>query len=298
MVQKHSTNPSWDDLSAILAVARAKSIRKAADELGVAHTTLARRIEAAEASLGIVAFIRSVQGYALTEAGQAVVAHVERMAEEAEALHRSVAGGDVSPRGIVRVSLPPAVLTYCLMESLPQFHAQFPLIDLDFDTQYGYSDLDRHEADIAIRYQQSPKDHLVGTCVGTSHEYAYATAIVAQQFKKGKNPSLIGWSRSTAFRKRAAVFGLGENRIQHVCVDVHGQVALAEKNLGIAILPSLVGDNSKTLRRLIPKIYHPTNPIWVLSHPDLRRSFRVRTVSAFLIETLKSQLEKRDTASK
>ena len=298
MVQKSSTVPSWDDLAAILAVARARSIRRAADELGVAHTTLVRRIEAAEASLGIVAFIRSVQGYALTEAGQAVVSHVERMAEEAEALNRNVAGGDVSPRGIVRVSLPPAVLTYCLMESLPQFHALFPLIDLDFDTQYGYSNLDRHEADIAIRYQSSPKDHLVGTCVGTSHEYAYATETIENQFNKGESPGLIGWSRSAAFRKRAAVFGLGENRIQHVCVDVHGQVALAEKDLGIAILPSLVGDKSKTLRRLFQNIYHPTNPIWVLTHPDLRRSFRVRTVSAFLIETLKGLLEERGKIAK
>ena len=298
MVQKRSIDQSWDDLAAILAVARARSIRKAADALGVAHTTLARRIEAAEASLGIVAFIRSVQGYALTEVGQVVVAHVERMAEEAESLHRSVAGGDVSPRGIVRVSLPPAVLTYCLMESLPKFHRQFPLIDLDFDTQYGYSDLDRHEADIAIRYQQSPKDHLVGTCVGTSHEYAYASEALAKRFRAGEAVGLIGWSRRAAFLKRAAVFGLGENRIQHVCVDVHGQAALAAKGLGIAILPSMVGDRSKTLRRLFPKIYHPTNPIWVLSHPDLRRSIRVRTVSAFLIETLKGLLEARDKSSK
>ncbi|MDP8995955.1 MAG: LysR family transcriptional regulator [Pseudomonadota bacterium] len=298
MVQKRSTDQSWDDLAAILAVARARSIRKAADALGVAHTTLARRVESAEASLGIVAFIRSVQGYALTEAGQAVVAHVERMADEAESLHRSVAGGDVSPRGIVRVTLPAPVLTYCLMEKLPKFHRQFPLIDLDFDTQYGFSDLDRHEADIAIRYQRSPQEHLVGTCVGASHEYAYASEALLNKFRAGEAVGLIGWSRSAAFLKRASVFGLGEHRIQHVCEDVHGQVALAENGLGIAILHNMVGDGSKILRRLFPKTYRPTNPIWVLSHPDLRRSFRVRTVSAFLIETLKGLLEERNTIAK
>ena len=121
MVQISSTKVSWDDLAAILAVARAKSIRRAADELSVAHTTLARRIEAAEASLGIVAFVRGVQGYALTEAGQSILGNVERMAEEAEAMKRVLAGGDQSPHGTVRVTQPLPVLSYCLMEALPEF---------------------------------------------------------------------------------------------------------------------------------------------------------------------------------
>ena len=172
MVQISSAKVSWDDLAAILAVARARSIRRAADELGVAHTTLARRIEAAEAALGIVAFVRSVQGYALTEAGQSILSHVERMAEEAEALGRVLAGGDQAPQGTVRITLPPAVLTYCLMNALPKFHAEFPAINLDFDTQYGFSNLNRNDADIAIRYQTAPQDHLVGICVGTTHVFA------------------------------------------------------------------------------------------------------------------------------
>ena len=296
MVQIGSTNVSWDDLAAILAVARARSIRRAADELGVAHTTLARRIEAAEAALGIVAFVRSVQGYALTEAGQSILSHVERMAEEAEALGRVLAGGDQAPQGTVRITLPPAVLTYCLMNALPKFHAEFPAINLDFDTQYGFSNLNRNDADIAIRYQTAPQDHLVGICVGTTHESAYATAehmaLIASREAK-----LIAWSRGDVFKRRAETFGLGHLDIAFTCVDVHGQVGLAESGLGVAILPTIIGDNSKKLRRVIPAQTLAVRPVWVLTHPDLRKSIRVRTVSTFLVNELKFLLSERKNIS-
>src|SRR5260221_963416 len=112
MVQNHSTSVSWDNLAAVLAVAQSRSIRRAAETLGVAHTTLARRVEAAERALGVIAFVRSSRGYTPTDAGRAIVAHAERMAEESDALSRVVAGGDQAPRGNVRVTMPPAILTH------------------------------------------------------------------------------------------------------------------------------------------------------------------------------------------
>jgi DNA-binding transcriptional LysR family regulator len=292
MVQISSKKASWDDLAAILAVARARSIRRAADELGLAHTTLARRIEAAEAALGIVAFVRGVRGYTLTEAGQSILAHVERMAEEAEAMKRVLAGGDQSPQGTVRITLPPAVLTYCLMPALPKFRVDFPAINLDFDTQYSYSNLDRQEADIAIRYQNAPQDHLVGTCVGTTHECAYATPEVITRLATG-DAKLVAWSRAEVFKRRAARFGLGHLEVAFICVDVHGQVGMAEAGLGIAILPTIVGDKSQKLQRVVQGQTLAVRPVWVLTHPDLRKSLRVRTVSAFLIGEMKKSFAER-----
>lgn len=289
MAQISSTRVSWDDLVAVRAVAKAGSVRRAAADIGLAHTTLARRIEAAETALGIVAFVRSTEGYALTEAGQAILTHIDRMAEEAEALGRVVGSGDLSPQGVVRVSLPPAVLTHYLLGALPGFRADYPGISLDFNTQYGYSNLDRHETDIAIRYQDSPVDHLVGTCVGVSQESAYATpeqiALVA-----GGQARLIAWSRGEIFRRRAAYFGLGEVEIGFTCVDVGGQVGLAEAGLGIAFLSTQVGDGLPGLRRVVPDKVIALRKIWVLTHPDLRRSPRIRAVTGFLVEALRTAL--------
>jgi len=292
MVQRSSTALSWDDLAAIRAVGRARTVRAAAEALGVAHTTLARRIEAAETALGAVAFVRGPRGYTPTEAGRAIIAHAERMAEEVESLGRTIAGGDRSPRGLVRVTMPPAILVYCIAHGLPAFHATYPAIDLDIDTGYGFRDLDRQDADVAVRLQTAPQDDLIGIRVGDGHEACYASADVAAcvSGKAGASFPLVAWSRGNEFRRRAATLGFDNPTLGPICLDVLGQLAMAEAGVGAAILPCIVGDASAKLVRLPPGRTVPVHAIWVLNHADLRQSARVRAVSAFLVEVLRASL--------
>jgi DNA-binding transcriptional LysR family regulator len=290
MVQK-SSNLSWDDLSALLAVAEARSVRAAAELLGLAHTTLARRIDAAEAALGVVVFVRSARGYVLTEAGQAAVAHVARMADEADALRRELAGGDKRPRGRVRVTLPPVVLSLVIAPALPAFRQAFPDIVLEIETGHGFADLDRLQADVAVRLQIEPQADLVGVRLGQASEACYASPVVAKSMSAdGRKVPLIAWGQGEAFVQRARLFGFFEPMIACVCPDVAGQAALAEAGVGIAILPCLAGDASPGLMRLVDTPRQPAQTIWVLTHADLRGSERVRVTAEFLTLTLKAAL--------
>lgn len=293
MVQER-TSLSWDNLQAILIVAKAQSIRGAAALHGVSHTTLARRIEAAEHALGTLVFIKTTQGYVLTESGHAVVTHIERMADEAGSLWRHRNGGDTAPRGIVRVAILPAVLSYCIAPVLPEFGAQYPLIDLDFDTRSGPSDLDRHECDIAISYQQAPDNHLVGVNLGYLSEGAYARSDLVQRLADGDKPPLITWSRSSSAIRRIAQFGLGDHRVAFVCPDVSSQIAMAEQGLGIVIVPDIFGTASSKLQRLGTPGTIGGRSVWVLTHPDLHRSIRIKAVTGFLTTQLRAILVARN----
>src|SRR5206468_3762474 len=71
----------WDDLRFFLAAARAGTLSAAATALGVEPSTVGRRLEALEASLGTRLFRRSQRGYVLTEAGQRIRAGVEQLEE-------------------------------------------------------------------------------------------------------------------------------------------------------------------------------------------------------------------------
>jgi DNA-binding transcriptional LysR family regulator len=246
---RNRSNSSWDDLAALLAVAEARSMRAAAEAQGVAHTTLARRVEAAEAALGVIVFVRSARGYALTEAGQAAIARVARMAEEADALRREVAGGDRRPRGRVRIAMPPVVLTHCIAQALPVFRKAFPDIELEIETGHGFADLDRQQADIAVRLQHEPQPDLVGVRIGQAFEACYATPEVAKTRSDHRQASqLIAWARGEAFLARAREFGFLEPIVACVCADVAGQQAMAEEGHGVAILPCVVGDASSRRR--------------------------------------------------
>ncbi|MEO6015025.1 MAG: LysR family transcriptional regulator [Devosia sp.] len=292
-MQKPTDALAWDNLEAILLVARARSMRQAAALCGLSHTTLARRIEAAESALGTIVFIKGTQGYALTEAGRAMLAHIERMAEEAEILRRS-RGGDATPAGVVRIAIMPAVLNYCVAQGLPAFAAQHPLIDLYFDTRSGLADLDQHECDIAISYQEAPDDHLVGNCLGNLSEGAYASRAVAERFAAGEKPPLVIWSRTDSALRRIKQLGLDDHRVAFVCADVSSQIAMAEQALGIVVIPNIFGGGSDKLQRLNDLTTAGGRSVWVLTHPDLHRSIRIKAVTAFLTSQLRAVLAERN----
>ena len=70
---------NWDDLRFFLAVARAGTLTAAAAQTGTEHTTVARRILALEEALNSRLFHKSHVGYALTEAGEGLLAAAEAM---------------------------------------------------------------------------------------------------------------------------------------------------------------------------------------------------------------------------
>ena len=60
---------NWDDLRFFLALSRAGTVSGAGRELGVKHTTVARRIKAFGESLGSRLFDHLQDGYVMTLAG-------------------------------------------------------------------------------------------------------------------------------------------------------------------------------------------------------------------------------------
>ena len=101
------TIDSWDDLRIALAVARSGTVSGAAEALGVHHATVIRRIDGLEAQLGVKLFQRHPRGYALTEAGQAMLKVASDADERFAQLTAQIAGGGDRIEGeLVVTSLP------------------------------------------------------------------------------------------------------------------------------------------------------------------------------------------------
>lgn len=290
MVQKQTTRLCWDDLEAIMLVGRFGSVRKAAESIGVAHTTLAKRVENAERILGVVAFVRSAKGHVTTKAGRSIVAHAERMAREANALVRHVSGTDDSVSGRVCISLLPLVLANIIRPHLGKLSGRYPKLVLEFDTNYRLSDLDKQRADVVIRFQDKPVDHLYGRRVGTMHDAVYASLELARWIGESADEvPLIGWSHSTRVTQRAAEHGFTNTRIRYIAEDIQTQRDLAISGEGIAVLPCFVGDPEQSLLRVSQGKTRPINDVWVLTHPDHKESARVQAVARFCADTIKRE---------
>jgi DNA-binding transcriptional LysR family regulator len=142
---------SWDDARLFLAIAETGSLSEAARRLRVGQPTVSRRLAALEYALGTALFRRSVDGAALTAAGERLVLPAKKMAEWAGELHRAAESADNSPRGMVRVTASPFV-SFDFLAPFAAFVAQkHPGLRLEVLSTIQYLDLARGEADLALR---------------------------------------------------------------------------------------------------------------------------------------------------
>ncbi len=138
LMQHHeeALNASWDDLKLFLACAKFKSFRNAAEELGLTSTTLMRRIDRLEESIGCKLFLRDQSGLTLSDEGTAMiadVAHMERHAfnvfrRASRSSQRYVGHGARRGDGRPRQFLDPAAADR-FPEDLPQDHRRPALCD-------------------------------------------------------------------------------------------------------------------------------------------------------------------------
>ncbi|WP_375758193.1 LysR family transcriptional regulator [Corallococcus exercitus] len=142
---------SWDDARLFLAIAETGSFSAAARRLRIGQPTVSRRLAALEYAVGSALFRRSVDGAALTSAGERLLVPAKKMAEWAGELHRAAESADSSPRGIVRVTATP-YLSFDFVAPFAAFVAQkHPGLRLEVQSQVQYLDLGRGEADLALR---------------------------------------------------------------------------------------------------------------------------------------------------
>ncbi len=140
----------WDDLKIFLALARSESLSGAGRALRLDPATIGRRIARLEATTGAALFLRSAQGYALTEAGARLTAHAERVEREiAHGLSQLTGPGD-GLSGQIRIGAPDGCANYLLPQVCADIVRDHPSLDLQIVALPRVFNLSKREADLAI----------------------------------------------------------------------------------------------------------------------------------------------------
>ena len=139
----------WDDVRVFLAIARQGTLGAAARQAGQTQPTMGRRLRALEQALGHTLFQRGAEGFVLTDEGQAVLAHAERMEEEALALGRELAGAEALLEGMLRLSCSDWFGVTVLAPVLAEFAAAQPRVVVELLTDARLYSLPRREAPLA-----------------------------------------------------------------------------------------------------------------------------------------------------
>ncbi|MEM7442980.1 MAG: LysR family transcriptional regulator [Pseudomonadota bacterium] len=280
---------NWDDLKVFLALARGGSVRIAAQALGVSPSTVARRIDSFEQALGVRLFDRLPDGYVLSAIGEEMIERAERAESEVLGLEREVLGQDAKLAGRIRVTMPAPVASELLMPELVRFGRIYPDIELDLAISSDIFDLSRREADVAIRFVEKPAEHLVGRRLPPFRDAVFASAdYIAGHDFGGEHPSgrWIGWQDETHSPKWVRESDHPKCRTRWLVPEVMTQIAAARAGLGMAHLPCFLGDQDDQLRRVPPGNTRPARPGWVLTHPALRTTERVRVFVRFIVTAI------------
>jgi molybdate transport repressor ModE-like protein len=144
--------PDWDDYRVFLAIARHGTLSEAARQLGVSQPTMGRRLQALEAALAHPLFQRTADGYVLTGEGQAVLAHIEQMEEQATAVERKLAG-ESELEGLVRVSTVEWFGAHVLAPVFAGVRTAHPGLVIELITETRLVSLARRDADLVFRFR-------------------------------------------------------------------------------------------------------------------------------------------------
>ena len=283
----------WNDLHLVLAVCREGTLSGAARTLAVNHSTVFRRISAIEKKLGVRLFERLPTGYVMTEAGEAMLKVGERVENEMLGLSRELIGRDLHLSGILRVAVPDALLLKILMPHLNIFTQRYPEIQLELVISNNYLNLTRREADIAVRVTQSPPETVIGRRICTMATTIYgSTEYLARQISS--TIENYAWLLPDENLAHLPITKWLENKYPKAktvlrCNTLLGLYEAAVQGLGVVSLPCFLADPDSRLSRVITPPTELTSELWLLTHPDLRRTARVRALIDFMAEVLEQE---------
>jgi len=281
----------WSDVRPFLAVARSGSTLTASRELNVSQPTVARRIAALEAALGLSLFERRQSGYRLTEEGASLMAKAEDVERAAQAFADGAKARARSLAGTVRLTCNEITAGHHLAPMLAEFRRSYPDIRVDVIVSESLLDLGRGEADVAIRATDRPEGPgLVARkmlempwSLCCSRDYIDANGkpadfgdlgghkIIGGEGTLGAIPVLL-WLEEVA--GAAAVVARANS--------FPALVANLKAGVGLGVLPwGILADDPSIVDCLrLPQRFD--GQVWLVTHERVRRLPRVRAVIDFI----------------
>lgn len=284
----------WNRARAFLVTAEEGSLSAAARALGMTQPTLGRQVNALEEELGVILFERAGRGLILTPSGLELLDHVRAMADAANRMSLTASGQSQSLEGSICISASEVYAAHFLPPFIAKLRRAEPGIDIEILASNAASDLQRREADIAIRSFRPTQPDLIAKKVREDRGRLYAASDYLDRIGNpmaGDDLSgvdFIGFDRSDALVN--VLKGLGLKLTQrHFPIVTANQLVqwqLVRQGAGIGVMTEDIGDAEPLVRRALPDIEPIVIPMWLTTHRELNTSLRVRTVFDLLAETL------------
>ena len=284
----------WNQVRAFLVTAEEGSLSAAARALKLTQPTLSRQVAALESALGVMLFERVGRSLQLTSAGHDLLDHVRAMGAAAARVSLAASGQSQTIEGHVSITASDTMSAYILPPIMRDLRAVAPGVTIDIIAANDIRDLQRREADIAIRHVRPDQPDLIAKRLPDMPAFLYATkSFLDRQGRPESETDLkdfefIGFQPVDRFVEELAKYGLPISASNVNLMTENGIVnwELVKQGLGVGAMLKCVAEPFPEIEQVLPHRKPIDVPVWLTVHRELYTSRRIRIVFDLLAEKL------------
>jgi len=269
-----------------LAVSRRGSFLQAGQMLGIAASTVSRRLTQLESALGELLVERGVEGCWLTSRGQSLV----EVALAAEAGLRRQTVTDMSGLhtelfGSVLVSAGEG-FSSCVLEAASRFTSLHPRCSVELMATADFHKIVRGVADIAVRTAHLGEPSLIYRPIGRLAYGVFADAGYLKRYPgvtpaTAVNIALLPPLDMLPQMRAAKAAGLERAQISVNSFAV--QLESVRRGMGVAVLPRIL---AKDLIELFPDLQLPDMEVYLVTRPQALKQAHIKCFFAIVEQVL------------
>lgn len=286
----------WNQVRAFLITAEEGSFSAASRAFSQSQPTLSRQVAALEEQLGVTLFERLGRSLSLTQSGLELLEHVRIMGDAASRISLSASGQSQQIEGHVCITATDLVSQLLLPDALKKIRTEYPGIEIEIFASDDLSDLQRREADIAIRHARPKQPNLIAKLLYESTIHLYASTAYLDKFGHPesladlKQADFVNFGRTDLLLSYLNESGLELTKDNFKIGSQNGVVAweMVKQGFGIGTMVREIADKTPEVHCILPDFSPLSIPFWLVTHSELHTSRRIRIVFNILSETLKS----------
>ncbi len=286
----------WNDLKFFVTAVRAGNYTNAAGQLRVNRTTVGRRIDALEASLGISLFEQTPAGYRPTPAGRAVLECAEQVEREVEQLNARLKTPEERLAGTVRIAVSGEIGTEFMPELLA-FRKSEPGIKLELLTaRDALTSVLQRKADLGVCLVPYKPENVRGVRLGLLSQALYA----ARHYLEGlpgngasQDYDWIGWGKEASNSASARWMKANLPDTARISAEVNSWDAFKEAvlcGLGVGHMWCFAADREPSLVRVRDAEPELAMELWLLVRDDVPPDSRTKALMGFLAPVLEKRI--------
>lgn len=290
----------WDDLRVFLAVARTESLSGAGKRLGLDPATVGRRVARLEEGTGARLFLKSPQGYALTEEGARLVPHAEAAEAALSGAAEMLTGSSGSGlSGQIRLGAPDGCANYILPQVIRAICDDNPGLEVQIVALPRVFNLSRREADMAIGVSRPQAGRLTVQKLTdyrlhlAAHPEYLRRAAVLHSLADLRAHRVVGYIADMIFDKELDYLtGLGTAAPAMASNSVSVQLNLLRAAAGVGVVHDFALPFAPELVKVLADQLSLTRAFWLIRHEGDAHSARLSRFADLLGQGIRREVQR------